>query len=85
MPNNIGAYGDWAAGLAADPPRLSFRQTAWQALLRPDSGGIPRANVRHHIEFDGLAIEYLKVQHASGPDSGRLRMRSLSGTAEMPI
>jgi len=26
-PNNIGAYGEWAAGLVSDPPRLSFRNT----------------------------------------------------------
>ena len=82
MANIIGAYGDWAAGLVADPPRLSLRKAGWasitawqsqararylQALLQPDSGGVPNAAVQHHIQFDGLDIEQLTWQLPYGP------------------
>ncbi|MES1262538.1 MAG: hypothetical protein ABUS49_12455, partial [Acidobacteriota bacterium] len=95
MPNQIGAYGEWAAGLAPDPPRLSFRRSGWasldawrtqararyrEALLQPDTGGTPRATVQHHIEFDGLAIEHLSWQLPYGPATEALLLKPAGAT-----
>src|SRR5688572_27505180 len=82
MPSMLGAYGEWAAGLLADPPRLSFRRgeytdiETWrriarrryrEALLQPDAGGVPRVTVQHHMEYDGLAIRGHHVAVALRP------------------
>ena len=75
--NMIGAYGEWAAQMTPDPPRLSFRQPmfgnvdAWrpvararfrELLLGPGSAATPVATVQHRLEFDGLSIEHLQWQ-----------------------
>lgn len=90
MPNMIGAYGPWAASLLPDPPRLSFRRNtfnniaAWQgqararfrdALLQPDIGGLPKATVQHHLEYDGLALEHLQWQLPYGPPTEALLLK----------
>ncbi len=99
MANNIGAYGEWAAGLAADPPRLSFRGSGagtldnWKArgraryrdaLLSPDSGAAPQATVQHHIDFDGLAIEHLTWQLPYGPTTEALLLKPAGTTGKLP-
>lgn len=81
-PNMLGAYGDWAAHAAADPPRLSFRQPmftnvdSWrpvararyrEALLGPGGAATPVPSIQHHIEFDGLSIEHMRWQLPYGP------------------
>lgn len=95
----LGAYGDWAARLEPDPPRLSFRRPsftdmqAWQrqarqryreALLQPDTGGAPRATVQHHVEFDGLAIEHLTWQLPYGPPTEALVLKPAGATGRLP-
>ena len=99
MANIIGAYGDWAAGLVADPPRLSLRKAGWasitawqaqararylQALLQPDSGGVPNAAVQHHIQFDGLDIEQLTWQLPYGPPTEALVLKPAGATGRLP-
>ncbi len=99
MLNNIGAYGEWAAGLVPDPPRLSYRKPGWaslnawkaqarqrylDALLRPESGGTPRATVQHHIEFDGLAIEHLSWQLPYGPPTEAIVLKSAGASGKLP-
>ena len=98
-PNMIGAYGEWAAGLAPDPPRLSYRRRefkdvdAWRtqarsryraALLQPDSGGTPQATVQHHLDFDGLAIEHLSWQLPYGPPTEALVLKPAGATGRLP-
>jgi dienelactone hydrolase len=90
MPNMIGAYGDWAASLVPDPPRLSFRRKDWQsvsawqpqarqryrdALMQPDAGGVPKTTVQHHIEYDSLVIEHLQWQLPYGPPTEALLLK----------
>src|SRR5690348_15392244 len=99
MPNMLGAYGDWAAQLAPDPPRLSLRRPdappvpEWQArarqryhdaLLQPDSGSTPRASVQHHIEYDGLAIEHLTWQLPYGPATEALVLKPAKSSGRLP-
>lgn len=84
MHNMLGAYGDWAAALAPDPPKSSFRQTSapdwrqWQkaarakyiaALQQPPSGSLPKVTIEHQFEFDGLHIEQLRWQLPYGPST----------------
>lgn len=99
MPNLIGAYGEWAAGLATDPPRLSFRRAefrdvrTWQArartrlfdaLLMPDTGGVPKASTQHIYNFDGVAIEQLSWQLPYGPPTEALFLRPRGVTGKLP-
>src|ERR1700692_755941 len=77
MQNMIGIYGDWAARLTPDPPRLSFRRNEWkdvdswrtqarrryrELLIQPDTGPAPEVVVQRHFEYDGLSIEQLNWQ-----------------------
>ena len=95
----LGAYGEWAAGLLPDPPRLSFRRgeytdiEAWrrvarrryrEALLQPDAGGVPRATVQHHMEYDGLAIEDVTWQLPYGPSTEALLLKPAGATGKLP-
>ena len=100
MPENmIGAYGEWAAGLVPDPPALSFRRAEFtklddwrirarrrftEALLQPDSGGVPKASVQHHISFDGLSIEQMSWQLPYGPPTEALVLKPQGATGRLP-
>ena len=95
----IGAYGEWAASLLPDPPALSFRRSefknldSWrararrrytEALLQPDSGGVPKASVQHHISFDGLDIEQMFWQLPYGPPTEALVLKPAGATGRLP-
>jgi dienelactone hydrolase len=98
-PNMIGAYGEWAAQIAQDPPRLSFRQPmfsnpdAWRGvararfrdlLLQPFGPMTPVAAVQHHLEFDGLSIEHLQWQLPYGPPTEALLLKPAGATGKLP-
>ena len=99
-PNMIGAYGPWAAGLAGDgPSRLSFRRPkfrdvdAWRVeakagasdrFLMPDVGGVPRAELQHAIDFDGLRIEHLSWQLPYGPPTEALFLKPSGASEPLP-
>ncbi len=97
--NMIGAYGDWASGNAADPPRLSFRRPGWasvdawqrlargrfrELLLPMESGGTPQVTVQHHLEYDGLAIEHLSWQLPYGPPTEALLLKPIGASGRLP-
>jgi dienelactone hydrolase len=99
MPNMLGAYGDWAAGLVEDPPRLSFRKRehnsldAWRrqararyrdALLAPNTGGAPNAGLQHQMEFDGLSIEHLSWQLPYGPPTEAVLLKPAGARGRLP-
>ena len=99
MQNMIGAYGDWAAQIAPDPPRLSLRRGGWEstdiwkrqarqryrdALLQPDTGSTPQATVQHHIEYDGLAIEHLNWQLPYGPPTEAVLLKPAGASGRLP-
>ena len=99
MPNMLGAYGEWAAQVVADPPRLSFRRperrdlNAWrgearrryrEALLQPDGGSKPQPAVQHHIEYDGLAIEHLTWQLPYGPPTEAVLLKPAAAKGRLP-
>ena len=97
--NMIGAYGEWAAQVAPDPARLSFRQPkfgnvdAWRAvararyrdlLLGPGGASTPAAVVQHKLEFDGLSIEHLQRQLPYGPPTEALLLKPAGAKGKLP-
>jgi dienelactone hydrolase len=98
--NMLGAYGDWAAGIVGEGPgRLSWRQpafsdlTEWrkvararlvEALLQPDTGGVPQATVQHAWQFDGLEIEQLRWQLPYGPPTEAYFLKPAGSQGRLP-
>src|SRR5437764_1405886 len=96
----IGAYGPWAASLAGEgPARLSFRNTQFQqvdpwravarrrvkdCLLSPDNGGVPRAEVQHQLDYDGLHVEHLTWQLPFGPSTEALFLKPKDASGRLP-
>ncbi len=98
-PNLIGAYGSWAAGLANDPPNLSFRNQKWQdvekwrpiarnrmveLLAQADSGGIPEVTVLEQFEYDGLHVERLSWQLPYGPRTEAIFLKPAGVKGPLP-
>lgn len=99
VPNMIGAYGDWAAQIVTDPPRLSFRQpmftdpNSWrpvarsrfrELLMSPGGAATPVATVQHQLEFDGLHIEHLQWQLPFGPTTEALVLKPANARGKLP-
>ena len=99
MPNMLGAYGPWAAGLVEDPPRLSYRRSAFrdiddwrvqararyrQALLQPDAGAAPEATLQHQFEYGGLEIDHLEWQLPYGPPTEALFLKPAGAQGPLP-
>jgi dienelactone hydrolase len=98
--NMIGAYGPWAASLAGDQPaRLSYRNPkfndleAWrrearnrlrETLLPPDTGGMPKAELQHQFDFDGLHVEHLHWQLPYGPPTEAYFFKPIGAKGPLP-
>jgi dienelactone hydrolase len=96
----LGAYGDFAARMLPDPPRMSFRQpmfrdvNAWrpqarrryQELLLPPAlpADTPQATVQHRWEYDGLAIEHLQWQLPYGPPTEAVFLKPAKANGKLP-
>lgn len=98
-PNMLGAYGDWAASIVPDPPRLSFRRpefkdvAQWRKqareryrsmLLQPANSGTPKVTVQHQFEYDGLAIEHLSWQLPYGPSTDAVLLKPANARGKLP-
>src|SRR2546426_11728295 len=99
MQNMIGIYGDWAARIAPDPPRLSSRRNAWkpldswrkqarrryrELLLQPDTGSTPQVVVQRRFEFDGLWIEQLNWQLPYGLPTEAVVLKPAGARGPLP-
>ncbi|MDR3634193.1 MAG: hypothetical protein P4L84_10325 [Isosphaeraceae bacterium] len=100
IPNMLGAYGPWAANLAGPGPgRLSFRNgrfhdlDAWRkeardrllaCLLQPPTGGVPKAELQHQFDFDGLHIEHLYWQLPFGPPTEAFFIKPAGARGRLP-
>lgn len=97
--NMLGAYGEWAAGMLPDPPRLSYRQPvftnieAWRAVARarlrellvaPAPAATPIPIPQHQLEFDGLSIEHIQWQLPYGPPTEALVIKPAGATGQLP-
>lgn len=96
----IGAYGPWAARLVGDGPgRLSWRQPrftdidAWraaarrrtlEAMLPPETGGVPEAELLETIAYDGLIIERLRWRLPYGPPTDAYLLKPAGATGRLP-
>jgi len=95
----IGVYGEWAATIVEDPPRLSFRREEWtdletwrrvarervfECLAQPDTGGVPEVRVHRKYTYDGLYIEELSWQLPYGPPTEAVFLRPESATGPLP-
>lgn len=47
--------------------RAQARQRLKERLLPPDSGGVPQAQIQHHLTYDGLHVEHLTWPLPYGP------------------
>jgi dienelactone hydrolase len=97
--NMIGAYGEWAAALAPDPARLSFRTGEWsnvdewrrvararlmELLAPPDTRGAPQATVRRQYTYDGLHVEELSWQLPYGPPTEAVLLKPQGARGKLP-
>lgn len=73
----IGGYGEWAASLLVDPPRLSYRLDKWndvnawkkkavsvtkEYIASPTIADTPKVNITKRYNYDGLDIEEMEWQ-----------------------
>ena len=96
----LGAYGPWAASLVPDEPgTLSLRSgrfpdlNAWRAqarsalldrLMQPATGGVPKAELQHTIDYDGLTIEHLHWRLPYGPPTEAYLLKPKGATGRLP-
>lgn len=98
-PNMLGAYGEWAAHIVQDPPRLSFRQPMYsnvdtwrpmararfrELLMSPGPAMSPVPELQHEITFDGLSIEHLQWQLPYGPPTEALVLKPAGAKGKLP-
>lgn len=96
----IGEYGPWAAGLAEDPPGLSFRNPQWtdmnhwrpQALTKtrelvaaPDLGEkTPEVTLKARYDYDGLTVEELQWQLPYGRPTEAILLKPAGAKGPLP-
>jgi dienelactone hydrolase len=67
-----------------DAWRLEARGRVADLMLEPDSGGIPRAEVQHQFDYDGLAVEHLHWQLPYGPKTEAVVLKPAGATGRLP-
>ena len=95
----LGAYGDWAAGLALDPPTFSLRRGGWPSvdgwraqardrllarIAPPERGTTPAPEVVRTVEHDGLHIEELRWRMPVGPPVEAVFLKPAGATGPLP-
>jgi dienelactone hydrolase len=95
----IGSYGPWAAGLAKDPPDLSFRSDqrkdlkSWRGkamtkarelVAAPDVGETPSVKVHSRSTHDGLEVEQLSWQLPYGRRTRAILLKPAGAKVPLP-
>ena len=94
----LGAYGDWASGLAPDPPLLSLRRgwdrlDDWRAEARtrllmrtapPEVASTPVAQTIRQYEQDGLDIEEIRWDMPYGPPVEGVLLKPAGAAGPLP-
>jgi len=95
----IGFYGSWAASLAEDPARLSFRRDEWsdleewreragsktlELIAPPEAGGVPKLTIHKKYVFDGLDIEELSWQLPYGRPTRAILLKPQGASGPLP-
>ena len=53
-------------------------------LMEPESGGVPRPEVQHRFEYDGLDVEHLHWQLPYGPPTEAVVLKPAGATGRLP-
>lgn len=53
-------------------------------LLEPDAGGVPRAEVQHQFDYDGLHVEHLSWQLPYGPPTEAVFLKPKGASGRLP-
>lgn len=94
----IGEYGQWAAELASDPPKLSFRNNHWKSvadwkpkavektleLLAPPEMGEVKVTVHRNYIYDGLEVEEISWQLPYGEPTKAVVLKPAGVTKKLP-
>lgn len=95
----IGGYGPWAATLAPNPPKLSFRNPQWseisswkreaiektrELLAAPDQGQLPDVKVEKKYVHDGLEVEEISWQLPYGRRTQAVVLRPVGVKKRLP-
>lgn len=95
----IGDYGSWAAGLANDPPQLSFRLNRWsdvdawrkaarskagELIASPPIEGDQNVKLVDKFQFDGLEMERLSWQLPYGRETQAVLLKPKSAAGPLP-
>lgn len=94
----IGEYGKWAADLAPEPPKLSFRNSKWRTvadwkpkavektleLLAPPKIGEVKVTVQRKYVYDGLDVEEISWQLPYGAPTKAIVLKPAGETKKLP-
>ncbi|WP_299531308.1 hypothetical protein [Ulvibacterium sp.] len=96
----IGAYGDWATSLVANPPELSFRHTEWTNLNHWRQKALEKTRelvsapaiekgplkvvTKSSYEYDGLAVEELQWQLPYGNPTDAVLLKPKGANGPLP-
>jgi dienelactone hydrolase len=69
---------------AIDAWRGPARQRLQDCLRQPDTGGVPRAQVQHQLEYDGLHVEHLSWQLPYGPPTEAVFLKPAGARGRLP-
>jgi dienelactone hydrolase len=67
-----------------DTWRTRARQRLGACLLQPDTGGVPKAELQHKFNFDGLEIEHLQWQLPYGPPTEAYLLKPEGAKGRLP-
>ena len=67
-----------------DAWRTQARDRLRASLLQPDTGGTPKAQLQHQLEFDGLHVEHLSWQLPYGPPTEAVFLKPAGVKGRLP-
>jgi dienelactone hydrolase len=67
-----------------DAWRDEARRRLHACLLQPETGGVPKVQVQHRLEYDGLRVEHLSWQLPYGPPTEAYFFRPVDATGKLP-
>lgn len=67
-----------------EPWRRAALDRFQSLVLEPDAGGVPRAEVQHQFDYDGLHVEHLNWQLPYGPPTEAVFLKPKGATGRLP-
>src|SRR5262249_33881596 len=69
---------------AVDAWRRQARQRVRDCLMQPETGGVPKAQVQHQLDYDGLHVEHLSWQLPYGPPTEAVFLKPAGARGRLP-